>query len=199
MLVLGCTGGIGSGKSYVASVFERLGYPVYYSDIRTKELYDKDATLIRELKVLLGEEIIENGRVNRAAMAAKIFTEKKLLFMVERFVHPAFLRDFLSWKEEIAARENAPKFVLLESAILLEKEIVKDCVDKVLTISAPLELRIERVMKRDGVSREKVLERMQHQWNDYKREQLANFVIFADEKRALLPDILKIISELESI
>ena len=186
MKVLGCTGGIGSGKSYVANIFNRMGIPVYDSDNRAKALYDEDMLLRAGMVELLGEEIIKDGAIQRAVIADKIFRNQALLQRVESLVHPAVVRDFCNWKESFG--ESVP-FVIMESAILMEKPLVKGCADKILTVSAPLELRIERVIRRDGVDKERVLARMAAQWSDQERESLADFTIFADGKRALLPQI----------
>lgn len=194
MKVLGCTGGIGSGKTYVSAIFGKMGIPLYNTDEKAKALYDTDVELRSALVELLGEDIIENGVLRRDIMAGKIFGNKQLLKQVEMLVHPAVMRDFNRWKHQIEqdalqSAGVAPGFVILESAILLEKPIVVENVDKVLTVSAPLEVRIERVMARDHVDRERVEARMAAQWSDVRREALADFIIFADGKRALLPQI----------
>lgn len=185
MKVLGCTGGIGSGKTYVSAIFGRMGIPVYNSDERAKALYDTDMQLRSQMTELLGDEIIENGIIRRDIIASKIFGNAQLLAKVEELVHPAVMRDFCRWKENAA---DVP-FVIMESAILLEKPLVRSHVHRSLTVSAPLELRIERVMARDNTDRERVQARIAAQWSDVCREALADFIIFADGKRALLPQI----------
>lgn len=201
VLTLGCTGGIGSGKSYVSGIFARLGYPVYYSDTRAKMLYDTDPLLLKQIVELLGNDVLDNGSINRRTMAGKIFGNETLLRKVEGFVHPAVLRDFQSWKEEVckelSQKGRKPAFVVFESAILLESRPVKECADKVLHVKAPYELRIERVMRRDNVSREQVEERISRQWGDGERDSMSDFVIFADSQRALLPQISRVIDSLE--
>lgn len=199
---LGCTGGIGSGKSYVARIFEKLGYPAYYSDERAKLLYDTDSLLLSQMVELLGEEIIDSsGKLNRGVVASRIFGNAELLKKVEELVHPAVLRDFERWKGNVCYQ--MPKegksvgFVIFESAILLERELVKGCADKILTVVAPYNLRVERVMKRDGVSAEQVEARMASQWSDQQRVALSDFVIFADSKRALLPQIADVIEKMK--
>ena len=92
--ILGCTGGIGSGKSYVSNIFAQLGYPVYYSDDRAKLLYDTDSVLLQQMVELLGEDILSDGKINRKVMASRIFGDVELLRKVESYVHPAVLRDF---------------------------------------------------------------------------------------------------------
>lgn len=201
---LGCTGGIGSGKSFVSRIFAKLGYPVYFSDERAKMLYDTDGLLLEQLVELLGEDVLENGKINRAAMAGKIFGNGELLRKVESLVHPAVLRDFEKWKGEVcreaALQGNTPSFVIFESAILLESPLVRrGCADKVLHIKAPYELRIERVMERDRATREQVEARIARQWSDAQRDVLSDFVIFADSKRALLPQIAEVIDKMNGL
>lgn len=200
---LGCTGGIGSGKSFVSRIFAKLGYPVYFSDERAKMLYDTDGLLLEQLVELLGEDVLENGKINRAAMAGKIFGNGELLRKVESLVHPAVLRDFEKWKGEVcreaALQGNTPSFVIFESAILLESPLVRGCADKVLHIKAPYELRIERVIGRDGTTREQVEARIARQWSDAQRDVLSDFVIFADSKRALLPQIAEVIDKMNGL
>lgn len=200
---LGCTGGIGSGKSFVSRIFAKLGYPVYFSDERAKMLYDTDTLLLEQLVALLGEDVLENGKINRAAMAGKIFGNGELLRKVESLVHPAVLRDFEKWKGEVcreaALQGNTPSFVIFESAILLESPLVRGCADKVLHIKAPYELRIERVMERDRATREQIEARIARQWSDAQRDVLSDFVIFADSKRALLPQISEVIDKMNGL
>lgn len=200
-MTLGCTGGIGSGKSYVSRIFAKLGYPVYFSDDRAKMLYDTDPRLLAQMVELLGEDILEDGRINRKAMAGKVFGNPVLLKQVESYVHPAVLRDFRIWKEQVCARLEAegrrPDFVIFESAIILETPLVRGCVDKVLHIKAPYELRIERVIRRDNATRGQVEARIARQWSDGQRDSMSDFVIFADSKRALLPQIAEVIGGMQ--
>ena len=198
LLTLGCTGGIGSGKSYVSRIFAQLGYPVYFSDDRAKLLYDTDKKLLGQMVALLGEDILKDGRLDRGIVASRIFGNKELLAQVESFVHPAVLADFERWKENICRDENnTPDFVIFESAILLETPLVKSCADKIMTVVAPYELRIERVIKRDNASREQIEARIAKQWSDEQREALSDFIIFADSKQALLPQIACVIEKMK--
>ena len=198
VLTLGCTGGIGSGKSYVSRIFAQLGYPVYFSDDRAKLLYDTDKKLLGQMVGLLGEEILKDGRLDRGVVASKIFGNRELLSQVESFVHPAVLADFERWKGEICREEkNVPDFVIFESAILLETPLVKGCADKIMTVVAPYELRIERVIERDNATREQIEARIAKQWSDQQREALSDFIIFADSKQALLPQIVCVIDKMK--
>lgn len=191
MKVLGCTGGIGSGKSYVAAIFNKMGIPVYDSDNRAKLLYDIDLQLRMEMEELLKCRIVVDGVVQRSIIAEKVFGNRNLLAQVEKLVHPAVVRDFCRWKGAFSDVNygNVPPFVIMESAILLEKPEVKSVTDRTVAVSAPLELRIERVIQRDKTDRERVLARMASQWSDEQRNAIADFIIFANGKQALLPQI----------
>lgn len=200
MKVLGITGGIGSGKTYICDIFRHLGIPAYGSDERARALYLEDERLLKEVQELLGADIVENGVLRTDRIARRIFGSAPLLQQLEALVHPAVLRDFGRWKDRMAEQaqrrgERIP-FVIFESAILLQKPSVRRAADRVLTVSAPEEVRIERVMRRDGSDRERVLERISSQWSDRERERLSDFIIFADGKRALLPQIVPVMERM---
>lgn len=197
MYCLACTGGIGSGKSYVMRIFSALGVPVYFSDDRTKELYNQNQRLIKELSNLLGEDILVNGVLNKAAMAAKIFADKSLLSQVNSIVHPIVLEDFIEWKKEQSSK--GMNFVIIESAIILEIPFFLDETDGVLVVTAPEDVRIERVTKRDGLSPEAVKTRMDKQMSDKERIDKADFVIFADGQRAVLPQVLEVYNRVNNL
>ncbi len=186
MICLGITGGIGSGKTYIARIFETLGVPCYYSDDRTKQLYASCKDLQESLNHVLGEPVYRDGQLDNRRMAALIFNDPVLLEKVNALVHPLVWLHFKEW----AANQTAP-YVLFESAILLEIQPPLP-VDKVLTVSGPTDLRLQRVCERSGFPREAVLERMRCQWTDAQRESKADFVIVSDEKQALLPRVLSI-------
>lgn len=158
--VLVITGGIGAGKSYVSAKFARCGIPVYDSDSRTKGLYDTDRELLATVARLAGSDIIREGRLDRELFASRIFSDRCLLAEIEEEVFPAVIRDFRAWNASFT--EEVP-FVIMESAIFLMKPILHPIADRVLYVDAPLELRIERVMKRDSATRERVLERIRNQ------------------------------------
>lgn len=200
MKVLGCTGGIGSGKTYISRIFAGMGIPVFHSDDKAKHIYYSNPRLLEKIAALLGEDVVVDGVLQRHLMASRIFNDRRLLDKVEQLVHPAVLEEFENWKKEVERDpEMKAGFVVLESAILLEKPLVRNVADKILTISAPLELRVERVMRRDDMSREKVMERILLQWDDSKREAMADFIIFADNKRALLPQVIAIVEAMTAL
>ena len=193
MKVLAVTGSIGSGKSYIVKIFNELGIPSYDSDSRTKLLYDRDKELMNSLINLLGEDIVDNGLLRRDIFAKKIFSDKSLLSEVESLVHPAVLRDFLAWSK--VEGEKAP-FVIVESAIILRVPIFENVITHSLLVSAPLELKIERVVRRDNISREDVFARLSNQCEDDDSAEKVDFTIFADEKEPLLPQILEIYNKI---
>jgi len=193
MKVLAITGGIGSGKSFIVSMFSSLGVPVYIADDRTKSLYFKDEKLHKELNKLYGEEIIENGLLRKEFMSNKIFNDIELLNQIEKLVHPAVIKDFLCWKE--VERHFGTHFVIFESAIFLENENFRLLADDILLVRAPLETRIERVIKRDNYSREAVLLRISNQWPENKMRKFATCEINNDGQTKLLPLVEQIIED----
>ena len=186
MLCLGITGGIGSGKSYVSHIFSALGVPVYEADAQTKSLYDRDHQLRERLIALLGDAIYKAGVLQKEVMAAQIFADSNLLAKVNQLVHPAVIDDFTLWK----VQQQAP-YVILESAIILETPFASSA-DKMLTVSAPMHVRLERLCRRDLASAEDTKRRIERQWSDSMREAKSDFVIHSDGKTPLLPQVLEI-------
>lgn len=160
--MLAVTGGIGAGKSHVCRIFSsRHGIPVYDSDSHAKSLYDTDPVLLDKVRMIAGNDIISgDGKLLRSVLAAKIFNDASILSRVEAEVFPAVMRDFYNWK---ARMEGSVSFVIIESAIFLAKPVLYPMADKVLYVDAPLELRIARVMRRDGIARDAVFERISNQ------------------------------------
>jgi dephospho-CoA kinase len=192
--VIGCTGGIGSGKTYVVKAFEGLGIPGYDCDSRAKELYDEDPVLLAEVAGIAGEDVLVDGRLDRSRLAARIFSDREMLFKIESVVHPAVTRDFYGWLEE----QNS-KLVIFESAILLDKPYLRGIVDYVLLVTAPEELRIERVMARDGLSREAVERRLANQMSDEQRRKMADYILETNDRDAIIPQLLSIIQKWQQI
>jgi len=154
------TGPIGSGKSAVSALLAERGIPVYDSDARTKALYDENPTLVPALEKVLGIPLrTAGGKLDRKALAAVIFSDAKAREQVENTVYPAVLEGFLRWRE---AHVHAP-FVVMESAVILFKPIFNGLADKVVLVTAPREVRLQRVMARDGLGAEEVLRRMDAQ------------------------------------
>lgn len=193
MFCFAITGGIGSGKSYLVRLMEAFGIPAYIADIRAKELYKTDSLLLRRLIRLLGKDIIHNGELRRDVMAAKIFSNQKLLSKVNDIVHPAVLRDFINWRS--AKEKEGYGAIIFESAIFLESPLFHFIADKVIVVCAPEDVRIKRVIKRDNMPEELVRERIARQWSDERRKLMADFIIFADGKKAIMPQIIEVFNK----
>ena len=164
MRTLVVTGGIGSGKSAVCAILSGRGIPVYDADARTKALYDSDPALLPAIEQALGMMLRDaEGRLDRKALGSAIFGDAGRLARLEAVVHPAVYRDFVSWRDRCPA--SAP-FVVMESAIFLQKPLFRPLADKVLLVEAPASLRLERAVARGGLSREEVLRRMEAQQVD---------------------------------
>lgn len=169
--VLGVTGGIGSGKSFVCGVFKSLGCKVYDSDSRTKELYEEKPEILAGLVKILGKGILRKGKLDKKAMAGIIFSDRGLLEKVKDFVYPFVMEDFRLWKRWKRGT------VVFESAVILENEYVRSFMDKTLVVTAPLKERVRRVMERDSSSEEQVRARLGSQVSDKERLSLADFTI----------------------
>ena len=187
MLKVGITGGIGSGKTTVCRIFEVIGVPVYYADIRAKQLYEEDQEMKSKVTELLGESVYTSDGLDRAEVARMVFSDKNLLQKLNEIVHPAVERDFNNWVEEF---QNLP-FVVKEAAILFENGGYKK-LDRNILVTAPEEIRIKRVMKRDGVSAAQVQKRIRHQWPDEQKIPLADFIIKCDEENLVIPQVFGI-------
>lgn len=190
MIKVGITGGIGSGKTSACQVFERLGVPVYYADIRAKQLMEEDKELIASIKKLIGDSAYdENGNLNRKLVADTVFSDEEKLLQLNGLVHPVVAKDYASWNE-ILQRKNYP-YSIKEAALLVEAGSYKQC-DKLIVVTANLEDRIKRVMTRDNASREHVLARINAQMPESEKVKLADFVIHNDAIMDLVPQVSKI-------
>ena len=189
MLKIGITGGIGSGKSTVCKLFEQLGIPVYNADAEAKQLMKEDAALRKQITQLFGPDAyLENGELNRVLIGQKAFNNSALLEELNAAVHPAVTQHFLDWANRF---QNKNAYVVKEAALIFEAGTYKD-LDFVINVSAPLRIRLRRVMERDGVSEEDVKKRMKKQMSERKRNQLSDFIIKNDGKHALIPQVLQL-------
>jgi dephospho-CoA kinase len=186
MLKIGLTGGIGSGKTTVAQVFELLGVPVYYADAASRRLYHTDAELMQQIKANFGEDMYESNQLNRVKMAAVVFSDPEKLELLNRLVHPPTIRDAEKWMKE----QNAP-YIIKEAALLFESGSAAG-LDYIIGVSAPVHLRIKRAMDRDGVSREEVQRRMSRQIDDNIKMRLCDFVIRNNEQELVIPQVLNL-------
>lgn len=169
--IIGLTGGIGSGKSTVANYFQSLGMPVYIADEQAKIISDSPE-ILQKIKSTFGNDIFENEKLNREKLSQIVFNDSQKLQQLNAIIHPAVKKDFELW---VLKHKNAP-YLMKEAAILFESGSYKDC-DFVITVVAPLETRIQRVIKRDNTTRENVLRRIENQWSDDKRIAKSKFVI----------------------
>ncbi|HNR19837.1 MAG TPA: dephospho-CoA kinase [Bacteroidia bacterium] len=186
MLKVGITGGIGSGKSYVAKIFSELGIAVYDADEFAKKLMQTNAEVVRQIKLLLGDEAYINETVNRRFIAEKIYSNKDLLTSINSIVHPAVANHFNDW-----CAEQKSKYVLKEAAIMFESGANKD-LGYVITVSAPLQLRKQRTLKRDGMTEEKFISIVNNQLTEEERNAMADFVLVNDEEQPLLHEVVKL-------
>jgi len=168
MKIVGLTGGIGSGKSTVASMFKELGVPVYIADLEAKKLTNTSKVIRKKMIDLLGKEAYNNGGINKEYVANLIFNDKKLLNKVNTIIHPKVAQHFKKWKDK-----QKGVYCIKEAAILFENGSYKNC-DYTILVTAPEETRIKRVIKRDNTKREDVLNRIKNQWSDREKTILAN-------------------------
>ena len=172
MLKVAVTGGIGAGKTTVCRIFEDIGIPVFYADIEAKIIMNTSDVIYQSLTNLFGDDVYtENKVVDRKKLASIIFNDKLALQKVNNIVHPEVRKQFGIWAEQ----QNAP-YVLQESAILFESKM-NDLFDCIITVTAPLNVKIERVVKRDGIEREKVIERISNQIDDSEKIKMSDYVI----------------------
>jgi dephospho-CoA kinase len=189
---IGLTGGIGSGKSFIAQIIEHMGYPVYYSDARAKELTKSNPSIKTGLISLFGEEVYEGNKLNAKLIASKIFHNDELRKKVNELIHPIVRADFENW----ALNQNSA-LVFNEAAILFETGSYRNF-DATVLVCAPTELKIERVMNREKSSREAVLERMSKQWSDEDKMKLTDYSILNDNQTPILIQLEEIINNLLS-
>jgi dephospho-CoA kinase len=187
---IGITGNIGSGKSSICHIFEALNIPVYYADIKAKELINKNPEIISVYKKVFGNDIFFNGQLNTKSAAEKIFKQKEILNEIEAVVHPAVIKDFMQWSEN-----QQSLLVIYESAILFESRYY-DFLNKIIFISAPENLRIKRVMNRDNVSKNDVINRINNQWSEEKKISLCDYVIVCNDVIPVIPQVIKIYNDI---
>jgi dephospho-CoA kinase len=185
--IIGLTGGIGSGKTTIANYFKEMGVPVYIADDEARKLM-QSKFIIEEIKKTFGDSLFEDDILNRAKLAEIVFNDSRKLDQLNAIVHPAVKKDFVAWLE--ANKKYA--YVIYEAAILFESGRYKDC-DIVITVTAPEEIRIERVIKRDKTNKEQVLDRMKMQWKDEERISKSDFIILNDNLKNAKEEVVKIL------
>jgi len=192
MYKVGITGGIGSGKTTACKVFEVLGIPVFYADTAAKEIMCKDALLVEGIKSTFGKEsYFDDGSLNNKHIAGIVFNNEEELAKLNALVHPAVFRAFDAWEATIPA--NTP-YTLKEAALLFESGSYKMC-DTNILVTAPYEIKVKRVMLRDGVTAEQVNARMDKQLSDEEKSKMANHFIINDEQESIIEQVLALHQE----
>jgi dephospho-CoA kinase len=189
MLKIGITGGIGSGKTTVCRVFETLGIPVFYADTVAKNIMVIDPLLISGVKEAFGQlSYFEDGALNNKHIASIVFTNPSELAKLNKLVHPAVFRAFESW---VATVDSKAPYILKEAALLFESESYKMC-DKSILVVAPHDLKLERVIARDAVTADQVTARMDKQFSDEKKKELADFILYNNETRSVITQVMEL-------
>jgi len=191
MRKIGLTGGIGSGKTYVSKVFEKLGYPVFNADNYAKEYMHEDQDLVKAIIREFGSDIYEDGKLQSKVLASIVFNDKEKLNQLNTLVHPIVKKGFVDWCFQINS-----KFVIKETAILFESDSHIG-LDAVVCVVCPEEIRIERVMRRDDINRSEVFSRIDQQMNVEKQKELSNYIIVNNGKQMVVPQVLDIIKGME--
>jgi len=184
MLKVGLTGGMGSGKSTVAQIFEVMGVPVYYADAEAKKIMSSHPKLTQEIKQLFGQDAYTNGQLNRSLIAEKVFKQKDLLNQLNALVHPYTIAHAKEWMNQ----QTAP-YAIKEAALIFESAIQGEF-DVIIGVSAPHALRVQRTMKRDGIGYDQVMDRLQHQIDEEIKLRLCDEIIINDEQKMLVPQVL---------
>lgn len=186
MLKIGVTGGIGSGKSLVCRIFEHLGVPVFNADEVARDIVNAELGVVNAIKQQFGEDIYVNQRLDRIKMASLVFQDAEKLSLLNSIVHPAVGRAYLNWLNAT----DAP-YIVKEAAILIETGNY-DQLDHVVLVEAPEEVRIQRVVARDGVDAEAVRARIRNQWTDERKREFATHVVNNNGEELLLPQVIKL-------
>ncbi len=171
MKIVGLTGGIGSGKTTVANMFKELGVPVYIADVEAKKLTNSSKYIKNKIIALLGDKAYLPDGINKKYVAKLIFNNKKLLEKVNQIIHPKVAEHFNKW-----VKKQKGVYCIKEAAILFENRSYKDC-DYTILVTAPSEIRIQRVVERDNASVKEIEVRMKNQWNDEKKTVLSDLII----------------------
>lgn len=187
---VGVTGAIGAGKTFVSSIFEKLGFPVFNSDIEAKKCMQSDMYLIEQIKVVFGDKVYENNILQKDILSEIIFNDNEKLKSLNHLIHPVVSKNFMNWCE----LQNSD-IIIKEAAILFESGS-NDFLDKIICVSAEEEIRIKRVMLRDKCDKNRVLSVMSKQMTQKEKEKLSDFIIINDDKKLLLPQIVDVITKI---
>lgn len=185
-LKIGLTGGIGSGKTTVAKIFELLNVPVYYADAASKRLYKTDKELMQKMKEHFGNDIYNDEELNRTVLASLVFNDPQKLELLNSIVHPPTIRDAVEWMNA----QTAP-YIIKEAALLFESGSNKG-LDYVVGVYAPQHVRVQRVMERDGASSEDVMSRLKRQMNEGAKMKMCDFVIANNDGNLVIPQVIQL-------
>lgn len=192
MIKVGITGGIGSGKTTVCKVFELLNVPVYYADVEAKQILNSNDEVKLNIRKAFGNEVFNEGNeIDKMKLATFVFNNKEKLDTLNSLIHPVVHEHFENWLKQ----HSSQKYILKEAAILFESNAYK-LMDKVITVIAPLELKINRVMQRDKLTKQQIEQRISNQISDEEKIKHSQFVIHNDEQQLLIPQILNVHHEL---
>ena len=191
-MLIGLTGGIGSGKTTVAHVFETMGCAIYNSDERAKALYFNLEVKKQVIQLLGPQAYLSDNEINKNYISQSVFTNTNLLHQLNAIIHPFVKEDFINFKSKFSNE----KIIIKETALLFEIGLNKE-LDFTILVTAPMPCKIERVMKRNGLSKTEIEKRMTAQWPDEKKIPLANAVIINDSNKAIIPQILKVLEQLK--
>lgn len=187
---IGITGGIGSGKSIVSKILQLMGYPVYSSDQRAKDLMTEDQSIVAGLKNLFGEEAYTNSTLNRPYIANRIFQDDSKRIAMNNLVHPAVRADFQNW-----IKNQKSPIVFQESALLFETGNYKSF-DGIILVTAPEKVRMQRVKERDQLTDEQVQSRFNAQLSEEEKMKLTDYIISNDGNQLLVPQILDLLRKI---
>ncbi len=190
MIKVGVTGGIGSGKTLICKIFEKLGVPVFYADQEAKKILNKDRAVVEKIKQTFGPGIYDENGINKTTLANIIFNDSEALQKINNIVHPVVKNHFKEWLNTVDY-----SYAIEEAAILIETGSHHD-LDYNILVYAPKELRISRVMQRDGATRNEIESRMKNQMPDEEKFKKVNYIVYNDNSRMILPQVLEIHEQL---
>jgi len=191
-MIIGLTGGIGSGKTTVAKLFETMDCAIYNSDEKAKELYFNASVKAQVISLLGNASYLSEYEINKDYISKKVFSDTQLLHQLNRIIHPAVKEDFIKFQSKFSPET----LIIKETALLFETGIYTELEYSIL-VTAPVFVKIERVIKRSNATKKDVEKRMLTQWTDERKLPLANFIIVNDNNQALIPQVLQIIKKLK--
>jgi dephospho-CoA kinase len=192
-MIIALTGGIGSGKTTIAKLFETMGCLIYYSDEKAKELYYHTEIKKRVIQLLGSDAYSASGSLNSTFIAGIIFKDKTKLESLNAIIHPALEKDF----EIFIKQQPSERIIIKESALIFETDSYKKF-KNIILVTAPIEQKIKRVMQRNNISRESIEKRMSTQWPDEKKIPLANYIITNSDTEAIIPQVISILKKIKS-